>query len=343
MRSVIRTSIVTAALAGALLAPAATALAVPAPQTAAGAGATGSASDDGRYAGEPVYIGEGLVAVLRNKAEGPEAWIRAVGPNWKPGDDYMVRVVAVVDRTHPALTADGLRLKLTKADTAAPVLVVTTDGVARSYPLPKGKTGPVCGTEAKQVALGGAFFADVSMSPAGPEVTIRTDVTDDWRHLDRTFPALPASDGIIARIVNPSGAAPIFEWKAQGGDTPLGHTSFPTLPKGCEPDYKVTEDQGADKPAPKPTPSATATSATATSSTRPAALPAAQAGVKPVADVKPQAGAQTAVVPRGGVAAGAEIAAEDTGDATTAAAGVGLAAVPAAVGAAFLIRRRARR
>ncbi|MGW7103508.1 hypothetical protein [Streptomyces sp. NPDC054838] len=334
MRSAIRTSIVTAALAGALLAPAATALAAAAPQTAAGAAATGSVSDDGRYAGEPVYIGEGLVAVLRNGAEGPEAWIRAVGPDWKPGDDYLVRVVAVVDRTHPALTANGLELKLTKADTAAPVLVVTTDGVAKSYPLPKGKTGPVCGTEATSVALGGAFFADVSMSTAGPEVTIRTDVTDNWRHLDRTFPALPASDGIIARIVNPSGAAPTFEWKAQGGATPLGHTSFPALPKGCKPDYKVTEPQGADEPAPKPTASA---SATAT------AEPASQVSVKPVADVQPQTGAQTVVVPRGGVAAGAEIAVEDTGNSTTVAVGTGLAAALAALGAAFLVRRRARR
>lgn len=331
MRSALRTSIVTAALAGVLLAPAATALAAPAPRT--GAAATGSVSDDARYTGEPVYIGEGLVAVLRNEAEGPEAWIRAVGPNWKPGDDYMVRVVAVVDRTHPALTANGLELKLTKAETAVPVLVVTTNGVAKSYPLPKGRTGPVCGTETKEVALGGAFFAAVSMSTAGPAVTLRTDVTDNWRHLDRTFPALPASDGIIARIVNPSGAAPTFEWKAQGGDTPLGRTSFPALPKGCKRDYKVIEDQGTG-PAPKPAPSATATAP---------AKPAAQAAAEPVADVKPQTGAQTAVVPRGGVAAGAEIAAEDTGDATTVAAGAGAAAVSAAVGAAFLIRRRARR
>ncbi|MFI5827253.1 hypothetical protein ACIA6C_08330 [Streptomyces sp. NPDC051578] len=336
MRSAVRTSIVTAALAGALLAPAATALAAPAPQTPAGAAATGSASEDSRYTGEPVYIGKGLVAVLRNKAEGPEAWIRVVGPNWKPGDNYILRVVAVVDRAHPALTANGLELALSKADTAAPVLVVTTDGVAKSYPLPKGKAGPVCGTAAKSVALGGAFFADVSMSTAGPAVTIRTDVDDNWRHLDRTFPALRASDGIIARIVNPSGAAPTFEWKAQGGDTPLGHTSFPALPKGCKPDYKVTEDQGADEPAPKATPSATAT-ATA------AAKPASRISVEPVADVKPQTGAQTVVVPQGGVAAGAEIAAEDTGNTTTMAVGAGLAAVLAAVGAAFLIRRRAQR
>ncbi|MFD2121984.1 LPXTG cell wall anchor domain-containing protein [Streptomyces cirratus] len=59
--------------------------------------------------------------------------------------------------------------------------------------------------------------------------------------------------------------------------------------------------------------------------------------------MKPQTGAQTVVVPQGPVAAGAEIAAEETGNATTVAAGAGLAAVLAAVGAAFLIRRRAQR
>ncbi|MGW1515382.1 LPXTG cell wall anchor domain-containing protein [Streptomyces sp. NPDC002287] len=336
MRTALRSSIVTAALAGALLAPAATALAAPASQPAGATAAAGPASSNSRYAGEPVYIGEGLVAVLRNKAEGPEAWIRAVGPNWKPGDDYMVRVVAVVDRAHPALTANGLQLKLTKADTAAPVLVVTTNGKATSHPLPKGTAGPVCGTVTKQVNLGAGLLADMSMSTAGPEVTLRTG-TDSWRHLDRTFPALPASDGIVARIVNPSGAAPVFEWRTQGGDTPFGHASFPALPKGCKPDYKVVEDRGADKLAPKPTPSVTAPAA------KPA-TPVAEVGVAPAADIKPQTGAQTVVVPQGGVAAGAVFAADDTGDTTTAVAtGAGLAAVLAAVGAAFLMRRRTQR
>ncbi|MEU6861681.1 hypothetical protein ABZ924_00170 [Streptomyces sp. NPDC046876] len=141
MRIALRTSIVTAALAGALLAPAAApAFAAPAaaaaPQATAPANAT--ASDDDRYAGEPVYIGEGLVAVLRNEAEGPEAWIRFVGSQWKPGDPYMVRVLTVLERSHPGDTVNGLLLKLTKADTAAPVLTVTKDGVTASYPLPKG-------------------------------------------------------------------------------------------------------------------------------------------------------------------------------------------------------------
>ncbi|GGS88094.1 MULTISPECIES: hypothetical protein [Streptomyces] len=136
----LRTSLVTAALAGALLWPAAsgvyTAVAAQGPHAAAEYG--GGAASDGadRYAGEPVYIGEGLVAVLRNGAEGPEAWIRAVGTRWKPGDTYMVRVLALLDRSHPGDTVNGLGLRLAKADTDAPVLVVTQDGATASYPLP---------------------------------------------------------------------------------------------------------------------------------------------------------------------------------------------------------------
>ncbi|CAL9522804.1 hypothetical protein SUDANB120_03880 [Streptomyces sp. enrichment culture] len=136
----LRTSLVTAALAGALLWPAAsgvyTAVAAQGPPAAAEYG--GGAASDGadRYAGEPVYIGEGLVAVLRNGAEGPEAWIRAVGTRWKPGDTYMVRVLALLDRSHPGDTVNGLGLRLAKADTDAPVLVVTQDGATASYPLP---------------------------------------------------------------------------------------------------------------------------------------------------------------------------------------------------------------
>ncbi|WP_284575900.1 hypothetical protein [Streptomyces sp. 2P-4] len=137
----LRTPLVTAALAGALLWPAAsgvyTAVAAQAPQGASAAYGGDAASDGAdRYAGEPVYIGEGLVAVLRNGPEGPEAWIRAVGTQWKPGDPYMVRVLALLDRSHPGDTVNGLGLRLAKADTGAPVLVVTQDGATASYPLP---------------------------------------------------------------------------------------------------------------------------------------------------------------------------------------------------------------
>ncbi|MEV0412068.1 hypothetical protein AB0I68_15030 [Streptomyces sp. NPDC050448] len=327
MRSALRTSIVTAALAGALLAPAATALAATAPQSATTVTAAVSAND--RYAGEPVYVGNGMVAVLRNEAEGPEAWIRYVGDQWKPGDNYMVHVVALVSRQQTSAEAHGASFELTKAQTASPVLVVTTKGVAKSYPLPKGKTGQVCSAEKTQ-SIGAGMNAKLSMSPDGPRAEIWAAGEDTaFRILDRGFPALPESAGILARIVNPSGAAPVFEYKTQGGDTTLGRTSFPALPKGCKPNYKVTEEQATDKPAPKPQP-------TATASTKPASA-------KTAADVKPQTGAQTVVVPQGGVAAGAEIAAEDTDNSITLAAGGGLIAILAVLGAAWTARNRTAR
>ncbi|MFB6583536.1 hypothetical protein, partial [Streptomyces sp. NPDC056402] len=120
------------------------------------------------------------------------------------------------------------------------------------------------------------------------------------------------------------GAKPVFEWKTQGGDNvPSGFANFPALPKGCTLEYKVTEET----PAPKPEPS-TAKPGSSTA--------------KPVTatNVSAQTVGQTTVVPQGSVAAGAEIASEDTDNSTTVAAGAGLLAVFAALGATVLRRRR---
>ncbi|WP_327133318.1 hypothetical protein OG311_23400 [Streptomyces sp. NBC_01343] len=54
--------------------------------------------------------------------------------------------------------------------------------------------------------------------------------------------------------------------------------------------------------------------------------------------MKPQGRAQTVVVPKGGVAAGAEYAAEDTGNSV--AAGAGLVAILAGLGVALTARGR---
>ncbi|MFI5861611.1 hypothetical protein [Streptomyces sp. NPDC051546] len=117
MRTALRTSIVTAALAGALLAPAATALAAPAraaaPVTAVAAAVSADPSGNDRYDGEIVDLGKGRIAVLRNESEGPEVWIRAVSPDWKPGDGWAGRVLAKLDLTHPLAVLDGVQYRLT--------------------------------------------------------------------------------------------------------------------------------------------------------------------------------------------------------------------------------------
>lgn len=136
MRTALRTSIVTAALAGALLAPAATAIAAPAAQTVTAvtsasvlsantsanssanksASTSASTSPDDRYDGETVLVAKGRIAVLRNAAEGPEVWIRAVSPDWKPGDGWAGRVLAKLDPTHKRAVIEGIEYDLRKVD-----------------------------------------------------------------------------------------------------------------------------------------------------------------------------------------------------------------------------------
>ncbi|MFF1410029.1 hypothetical protein ACFVX6_09575 [Streptomyces sp. NPDC058289] len=117
MRTALRTSIVTAALAGALLAPAATAIAAPAQAaqtvTAVSASASADPSGNDRYDGQIVQLGKGKIAVLRNKSEGPEVWIRAAAANPKPGAGWTGRVLAKLDRTHTLAVLDGVEYKLT--------------------------------------------------------------------------------------------------------------------------------------------------------------------------------------------------------------------------------------
>ncbi|MGW6823434.1 hypothetical protein [Streptomyces sp. NPDC055005] len=244
MRTALRTSIVTAALAGALLAPAAGAFAAPAPQAVTAVSGTTSGSD--RYAGELVLVADGVLAVLRNESEGPEVWLRAVGPDWKPSDGWAGHVYEVLNRTHTAATIDGNTFTLVKADTATPSLAVRGPAGTSSHPLPKGK---------------------------------------------------------------PS----------------------------TEPSTKPSAEPSA-KPSAKPSPAASA-KPSAKPTVVSSAKPSAAAGVTTKTDVK----AQTAVVPRGAVAAGAEIATADTDDSSTVAAGAGLLAIFAALGAAAMhLSRRSR-
>lgn len=162
--TVLRTSIVTTALAGVLLAPSASSAApAPAVHTPSAVSVTSSASasssasssasasaasrsaspdpsDDGRYGGETVLVGRGRLAVLRNGPEGPEVWLRAVAPDWEPGDGWAGRVLAKLDPSHPRAVLDGgTRYELTGSGDGRYALTVRERGESAPHafhPLP---------------------------------------------------------------------------------------------------------------------------------------------------------------------------------------------------------------
>ncbi|MET9465161.1 hypothetical protein ABZY44_10155 [Streptomyces sp. NPDC006544] len=326
MRSALslRTSIVTAALAGAMLVPAAgAAFAAPAAAPQAVTSTEAAASETTK-----VVISEHLVALMSNSvADGPSVEIRVVDAD---GTTHP-KPLASLNRSHAQASEQGMVFTLAKADTAEAVLTVWDQHVTKSFPLPKA-TGPAatCISAVERVDIGEGSVADLTMSPEGPQAVAHSaDPSQTWSlTLTRTDPT-----GRDLRIVNPNGAHPVLEWwHPQGGvhaPVPLGHAGFPALPAGCTPTYKVHDDEPAPKPIPSAaTPAAPKPAASAASAATPAAP-------------KPQTGGQTTVVPRGGVAAGAEIAVEDTDDTTTVAAGAGLMAIFGALGAVMVLRRRA--
>ncbi|MEU4354739.1 hypothetical protein [Streptomyces virginiae] len=161
MRSALRASIVTAALAGALLAPAATAFAAPAPQAVTPVSASASQGD--RFDGETVLVGPGRIAVLRNDVEGPEIWIRAVAADWKPADGWAGRVLAKLDNAHLREVVDGVEYILADADNGRYGLNVHVLGEGASdgfHLLPEATTKPSDKPAAKPSAEPAAKAAD---------------------------------------------------------------------------------------------------------------------------------------------------------------------------------------
>ncbi|MCC3778900.1 hypothetical protein [Streptomyces sp. UNOB3_S3] len=269
-----------------------------------------------RYTGNAVYIGNGLVAVLRNDpdAGGPEAWIRAVGEQWKPGDTYMLKVLGKLDRDETSTEVKGLRLRLLDANGSAPVLEVRGDGGTKTFALPKGL--PAAGKNTaesaedcvvtKEVNIGAGTIAVMTNGPEGPSVRYKdgpgdiSDVIADRAH--------PQGDGNI-KILDAGSAHPKLWFKMQGGGYPAGTEAFPVPSADC-----VTDGQS--------------TGATGGSATRAKAVNASAQFT------------QTKAIPQGGVAAGAEGVREGN-DTMLLAAGGALASVSAAGIAFAVLRRRA--
>ncbi|MFG2228470.1 hypothetical protein ACGFNX_00405 [Streptomyces sp. NPDC048723] len=272
-----------------------------------------------------IDLGAGLLADLTMSPKGPKAYMHSADPSstWSQ----------TLTRTNPK-GSEAYFSRINNPSGAKPVFEWKTQGGPNvpsgfeTFPaLPKGCTPayPVhdeestsCVSEVKQIDLGAGLLADLTMSPKGPKAYMHSaDPSSTWSQtLTRTNPK--GSEAYFSRINNPSGAKPVFEWKTQGGpNVPSGFETFPALPKGCTPAYPVHDEE---TPAPKPETSTT----------------------KPVTgtNVSTQTTGQTTVVPRGSVAAGAEIASEEADNSITVAAGAGLLAVVAALGSTVLRRRR---
>ncbi|MDD9378422.1 hypothetical protein M8Z33_17525 [Streptomyces sp. ZAF1911] len=215
MRTALRTSIVTAALAGALLAPAATAIAAPAAQAVTAVTSTsvlsGNPSTDDRYDGETVLVAKGRIAVLRNAAEGPEVWIRAVSPDWKPGDGWAGRVLAKLDPTHKRAVIEGIEYDLRKVEAGQDKnryglnVHVLGEGASNGWyllpkatpatkPAPKPTTKPAEQSVAKPAAKPQTAVVPKGPVAAGAELTDGSDATDDAEASESTQTAAADTD-----------------------------------------------------------------------------------------------------------------------------------------------------
>ncbi|MFD9306040.1 hypothetical protein ACFWCB_25880 [Streptomyces sp. NPDC060048] len=203
MRTALRTSIVTAALAGALLAPAATALAAPAASSVPAVTSVpvaANTSDDDRYDGESVLVGKGRIAVLRNKSEGPEAWIRAVAADWKPGDGWAGRVLAKLDPSHPRAVVEGTQYDLTKTNDGRYGLNVRVLGEGASdgfYLLPKAEpaTKPSTKPSVKPSAAPSVKPTAKPSAPSAPSAKAAVAPTTDVKPQTAVVPKGPVAAG----------------------------------------------------------------------------------------------------------------------------------------------------
>ncbi|MFF3841776.1 hypothetical protein [Streptomyces sp. NPDC001930] len=164
-------------------------------------------------------------------------------------------------------------------------------------------------TVSRTVDIGAGTKAELFMTRQGPlaEFSAADDNGKDqvFAMVDRAHPSLPKSVGIVGRIIDPKSATPSLFTQVEGGPGAKGAThAFPKLPKGC-----------TFETAPGGTSNGTAGTGTGVTTNT----------------------GQTSVIPKGAVAAGAELGTEDDGTALLAA---GAGASLAAAGLGFVVLRR---
>ncbi|GGU09799.1 hypothetical protein [Streptomyces violascens] len=352
-RTSLRAAIATAALAGAFLTPAAAFAATSAPAPAA----SGTCHVTKDVASVQPYM---FVTLTNDLANGPKAELR----------NDQGKVVASVDRAHPTDLSDGIKLEEAKGGKAVffqrsqggdapwtsqnfPALPKTcTDPGDATYKLVNGETLAVHRfatnhyraeflTNGKVVKIMETEGEDVDAFVHGMHVTLNsstgkvnseyingrsgctvTEVVPSVFHAGMSVKLTNGPEGAKAslrdsglkvfatvdrahpvsgqgiRVDGANTAAPKLGQRTQGGDTPYAYTDFPKLPAGC------ASGTAAKTPVNAPT----------------------------------QNGGQTTVVPKGAVAAGADIKQGGGDDTALIAGGAGLAVV--AAGGYVVLRRR---
>ncbi|MEU7223107.1 hypothetical protein [Streptomyces chrestomyceticus] len=366
-RRTLRAAVASAALGAAVLGSASGAFAATsaAPVTATTA-AQSAADSTGRYEGKPVAIGNGMVAVLRNvpAAGGPEAWIRYVGPQWKPGDWYLVRVLGLLDRAHPSARLKGLSLRLTGLSGATPKLHVSGGpGGPKSYTLPM-SAAPHAGGEATGGRTSdGRTAGGTGRHQAGQATAHRTGSgTAPGSRKSCTVTRRVAIGGGTLAVLHrgPQGPSATFE-DGPGNAVPGARLdrAHPTLarfgakiidPYGARPKLRFKMQGGnyppgtANFPAlpqgcvPAAKPAPAAKPVVPAKSSAPGAKPAGSKSPGAVGAQATPTGSQTKVLPKGAVAAGYEDLEQP--DTTPLFAAGGLFAAAGAAGVVFAVRRR---
>ncbi|MFF0433295.1 hypothetical protein ACFYU9_13845 [Streptomyces sp. NPDC004327] len=324
MRTALRTAVATALFAGLAVTPALAGTAFADDQKPASTGGTalsGPKTDDCTVTETIASVYPDWTVTLTNDAKkGPKAVLK----------DEKGKVLETVDRAHPGPT--GLGQKITGAGTATPRYGQHTNGGDTApyrwtdFPkLPKGcvtSTPPKSsgGTVLSGPTVHGCTATEVITSSyghgwtvtltndakKGPKAVLKEENGKVRATVDR---AHPTNDGIGLKIKNANTATPLFGQNTNGGPTaPHQWTAFPKFPKNCG---KTT-----GTPTTQPTTPATH---------------APQTGTQ---------GGQTSVVPKGGVAAGAEFGTvAQSNDTALIASGAGAVVVVAGLGFAASRRR----
>ncbi|MER8046802.1 hypothetical protein [Streptomyces sp. NPDC094032] len=306
MRTSLRTSVVVAALAGAVLAPAASASAS---AFAAAPGATPAPS--------------GATLPL---ADGGHAELFKLGPA-----SYRAVLHDPRGKVTGELKADGAG----RGDQFGGLWVTLTSGGALSSWENPGFGGDWSDTRegCTVTRFSGSPWKDVDLAlsngPKGPVARLtRSGDGKVLATLDRNHTTALYGGARVKGLLDPAPELPTLQMRVHGQSLPWEGRKFPAAPKNCGTTPKkptpAPKPTPTSKPKPKPT-TGTTTSAKATTTTT---------------ATTPTTYSQTSVVPKGSVAAGAELTAGGSPDRTLLFAGGGALAAAGAAGVALALFRR---